>query len=390
MGLLQINGVLLSALSSVLPAGNLPFAGGSGSHDDPAATPARVPGSAPETQRTALEDLCASDLCAQAAQTLFAVCATKARDIDGLLFVSRSPDYLLPATASMLQHALGLPTDCAALDMNSGSTGFVHALWLGASLVASGACSRMLLLVGDTPGRFLPSSNAADAPEFGAAGTAALLERNAGAAPMSFLLGTDGSAYESLIIPGGGSRIPHQADEGPESAFNRTVTDKNGVRWTLGEYGQLWKDDSAVFAFGTTVIPRHIRLHLTQTGLEPEDLDWLFLHQADRRLAEAIARNITLDAEKSPWLSPGKYGNLGAASLPVQACDVLPPGTARDNASRTLFCGFGSGLSWASCVCSLDNTVILPTQQFMPQSDRPSRDSYIAFWHEKFRGKKSG
>ncbi|MDD4701903.1 MAG: hypothetical protein PHI96_06740 [Desulfovibrio sp.] len=125
------------------------------------------------TRRRADDDVTASDMCAQAAKTLLDRTNTSTNDIGAILFVSHSADYLLPASAAILQYKLGLPRSCVAMDMNAGCSGFVNALWMAASLVASGACKKVLLLAGDTPGRFQPAANRVVGPIFRDAGTAA-------------------------------------------------------------------------------------------------------------------------------------------------------------------------------------------------------------------------
>jgi 3-oxoacyl-[acyl-carrier-protein] synthase III len=91
-----------------------------------------------DRRRVAEPGVLPSDLCRQAAENLFAGCALDVSTVDALVFVSQSPDYVLPATACILQDKLGLPKTCAALDVNQGCAGFVYGLWLASSLAESG------------------------------------------------------------------------------------------------------------------------------------------------------------------------------------------------------------------------------------------------------------
>ena len=392
------------------------------------------------TRRIAPEGVTASDMCIQAAQGLLGRVRAESAGIGALLFVSHSPDYLLPASAAIQQAALGLGPDCAAMDMNVGCAGFVQGLWVAGGLIESGACEKVLLLVGDTPNRFLDPANRVTSPVFGDAGTAALLERAAGAgrysfvetndaqrgapptpakdlaaqslcprAPdpaiggrerpecghmslpgMSFLLGSDGGKHEALVIPGGGSRLPHRRDDAPDSPFNRMVTDAGGNPWTLGGYCQIWMDGLAIYSFGVSVVPGHIRRHLEQAGRSVADLDALLLHQANKVIIEGIVKKTGIAPCKVPYETLSKYGNLGSSSIPALICEHYGPGGAGESAPKrdVLLCGFGAGLTWASCLLSLEETTILPVREYAMPEHVPDRDERIAYWHGKFSGDK--
>jgi 3-oxoacyl-[acyl-carrier-protein] synthase-3 len=241
-----------------------------------------------------------------------------------------------------------------------------------------------MLLVGDTQGRFLNPDNRVTAPLFGDAGTATLLEKSPGAV-MSFHWGSDGAKYESLIIPGGGAKLPPRREEGPDASFNAVIADARGNPWTLGDYGCLWMDGVGVFGFGVNVVPAHIKEHLTLVGLNPEDLDCLALHQANRLMLKTIAQKCRVPLEKTPIKTLSRYGNLGAASIPALLCDEFagsdtPP-------AKIMLCGFGAGLSWASCLLSLEETLFAaPVTLEEAEFNRPYEDkaTSVENWHKHF------
>ena len=338
-----------------------------------------------DVRRKAPEGVTASDLCAQAAERLFEETAIPKESVEAVLFVSHSPDYLLPASASILQHRLGLSKQCAALDMNVGCAGFVHGFWFASGLVESGACRRVLLLVGDTPARFADPDNRTVTPVFGDAGTAALIEYEEGAGETSFLLGNDGGKPEALIIPGGGSRIPYRADEGPDASFNAKVKDAKGTPWSMGGYCNIWMDGMAIYSFGVSVVPDHLEQHLERIGLSSKDLDCLFLHQANKIMVETIGRKSGVEPAKVPFETMPLYGNLASSSIPALMCEHYGSGSAEAR-QKVMLCAFGAGLAVSSCLLSLEKTRFLPVGEFAPQEGAPTRDQLIAYWHEKFRG----
>lgn len=386
--------VELTAVSTVLPSGSISLydeLDRYGNNPDKARRFHEASGFF--SRRVAPPDVTAGDMCIQAAEGLLVETGVGRSEVGAVLFAAHSPDYLLPATASLAQHALGLGPACVSLDLNAGCAAFVSALWLGAGMIASRACKRVLVLAGDTPNRFLNPANRIVTPIFGDGGTATLLSRNPEAEGMSFLSGTDGGKHEALIIPGGGSRIPHCADEEPDSPFNSTVADPKGNPWTLGGYGQIWMDGLAVYTFSISTVPPHIQRHLSGAGLAPSDLDFLFLHQANKVILDSLITKLGVAPERAPCASLGKFGNLGGASLPAALCDRFAPADGSNagpavirDAAKTLLCGFGSGLAWSSCLLSLDGCLALPVRDFAPAAPIPSRTERIAYWKNKFSG----
>lgn len=384
MGVSVFHNVVLKAVSTTVPATAVTTADELRFYnDDPQKASKFTEVSGLQSRRVASEECTASDLCLQAAENLFRETGIDRSSIDALVFVSHTPDYQLPATATILQDTLGLSQDCATMDMNVGCAGFLNGLWVGAGLIASGACKRFLLLTGDTPNRFQDQTNRVIAPVFGDAGTAALLERDEKAEPMSFLLGSNGKSFDVLGIPGGGSRIPHLDGETAESPINRTVCDRQGNPWTLGAYGRLWMDGLAVYSFTMSVVPRHIKRHLEERGLETHGLDWLFLHQANKIVVQGIGKKLGIEEARVPYGTLKDYGNLGAMSIPAQLCESFADGSQSPK-DKVMLCSFGAGLAWASCLLSLEGCRFLPICDYHEGNGAMNRQDRIDHWHKKF------
>ena len=123
------------------------------------------------------DDVCASDLCYKAANKLIYDNIIDRNSIDMILFLSQLPDYKIPATAPILQNRLGLSTNTAALDLSLGCSGYVYALSTAMSYASMNGINRVLLLVGDTFSKFVNKMDKVDAPLYGDAGTATLIEK---------------------------------------------------------------------------------------------------------------------------------------------------------------------------------------------------------------------
>lgn len=337
-----------------------------------------------DRRRIAPDGVTASDLCLQAAQRLLDETGVDRAGIDALLFVTQSGDYPIPATAFLQHKELGLSPDCAVFDVNLGCSGYIYGLWLTSCMIEAGARKRILLLAGDAGFRLDPA-NRVVTPIFGDAGTASLLEYKEGASPLSFSLGSDGAGYEAIIRPGGGARIPHLPETAAKSGYLETVTDASGNPWTVAGYGNTWMDGMAVFDFTMSIVPEHIRRHLAHKGLEPAQLDYLILHQANKQVVENIAAATGFTAGQTPWETLSKYGNQACASVPCVVCDQLQAACGAQQRLHLMLCGYGIGLSWGSCIGDFTGLHCCGIHDYISPAHIPTQAERIAYWHKKFR-----
>jgi 3-oxoacyl-[acyl-carrier-protein] synthase-3 len=284
-----------------------------------------------EQRRIALPEQTTADLCFEAAQVLIERLDWAPDSIDGLIFVSQTPDYRLPATACSLHGRLGLAPHCQALDVALGCSGYVYGLWLASTLIKAGL-RRVLVLAGDTSSRMVDPNDRATALLFGDAGSATALEADSAAAPMHFRLGSDGAGARHLIIPQG--------------AYRTGVTD---ARWGEGyDPSHLYMDGAEVFTFTLRAVPTLVRQTLTDAGLSPLDVDIYALHQANRFMLRHLAKKIGAGEDRVP-INIERFGNTSSATIPLLLTTDLAQRitTAR---TRLMLVGFGVGFSWGAAL----------------------------------------
>lgn len=283
----------------------------------------------------------ASDLGYAAAEKLIESLQWDKSEIGVLIFVSQHADYILPATACILQDRLKLSKDCYTEDIALGCSGWVYGLSNVVSLLAGGSVKKALLICGDAKRR----TNHLDGL-FGHAGTVTALEYSEGADSFKFHFGTDGSGYDAIIIPDGGSR--NQIT--PESLVMQEVEGKMVNRLQPRMKGM------DVFGFGITAAPKSIKKTAEHFGLELDSCDYFIFHQANLMMNEKIRNKLKLPAEKVPY-SIGDYGNTSSASIPLTIVTQLI-GKIEDRKVNFMCCGFGVGLSWATVAFSTENIIV--------------------------------
>jgi|SRR6185312_1719619 3-oxoacyl-[acyl-carrier-protein] synthase-3 len=281
-----------------------------------------------------------SDLAQLAAERLLDAIEWKKEDIDALIVVTQSPDYLIPATAIIIQDRMKLPVTTIAYDINLGCSGYPFGLYTVGSMLSSGGIKRALLLVGDKCATLQD-------PIFSDCGTATALEFDPTAPPIHFDLNSDGSGYEAIILPVGGHRkpvgiqhlIPHEDENGD---VKRDV--------------DLILDGTAVLNFSTQRVPPALRSLCEYAHTPIESIDYFVLHQANRMINETIRKKLQLAPEKFPS-TLHDFGNTSSASVPLTTTVRLREPLAQ-GAKTVLMSGFGIGLSWGSCVMRMDNVAL--------------------------------
>lgn len=293
---------------------------------------------------------CASDLCFVAAENLLERLGWERDSIQVLIFISQTPDYVLPATACSLQQRLQLSKDCAAFDINLGCSGYPYGLWVASQLLKSlQGKQRALLLIGDTISRVACSVDRSTAPLFGDAGSATGLELDEHAAPMTFTLGTDGSGVSNLIVPAGGFRQPRSAQT------SQVRLREDGNRRSDND---LHMNGAEVFAFTLREVPNLVKTTLAKSGRTMDDVDAVVFHQANQFMMSHLAKRLKVPAEKFV-LALEKYGNTSCASVPVALCERW--GNERGPHSlKLLLAGFGVGWSWAGAYVECKDLVLSP------------------------------
>lgn len=292
-------------------------------------------------ERHVSETLCTSDLCYAAAERLIAELGWDKQEIGALVFVSQTADYILPATACILQDRLGLSKECYATDCSLGCSGWVYGLSQVLGLVQTGEIRKALLLVGDAR----KCAKQPLDPLFGDAGTATAIEYTEEGGDFYGHFGTDGSGYDAIIIPDGGSRnqvspasFEYEEIEGRQ--YHRLMARMNGMD---------------VFSFGITTAPKSVKKLAEHYGFDYLDADYYVFHQANMKMNNMIAKKLKLPAEKVPSCM-AHYGNTSSASIPLAIVTQLREQLKEHK--RFVCCGFGVGLSWGTVMFETENMVV--------------------------------
>jgi len=233
--------------------------------------------------------------------------------LDAILLATTTPDRLIPATAPVIQDALG--ADCPAMDLNAACSGFMYGLWVARGLLASG--SRRVLLIGaENLSRWVDWDDRAMAVLFGDGAGAVVLEATDGPGDLlGFDIGADGSLVHLIKCEHGGT-----IEMDGKEVFRRAV------RIMVDSAQRALKDASATIEEMTLIVP----------------------HQANLRIIQAACERLGVSDDRA-LVVIDRYGNTSSASIPLALVDAASDGRIAPG-DKLLLTGFGAGMTWASAV----------------------------------------
>jgi 3-oxoacyl-[acyl-carrier-protein] synthase III len=276
------------------------------------------------------------DLCMAAGIRLLADLAWDPKTVDAIIFISQTPDFRLPATACALQSDMGLSTACIAFDVNLGCSGYPYGLWLGMTMIQSGAARRVLLAVGDTVSKIVDPNDRATALLFGDAGTVTALEASSADDQAHFIMGTDGRGAENLIVPSGGFKDYSLA---------------NDPRLANKDPSCLYMDGGEIFNFTLRSVPLLVSELLEFAEKSIDSYDAFLFHQANLFMIKHLTKKAKLPSDRVP-INIGNFGNTSCASIPLLMTTSLKSQLVESSIQLAMF-GFGVGYSWSAASLSV-------------------------------------
>lgn len=283
------------------------------------------------------EDETAADMAVKAAEKLLSEFSIDKNTIDYLIFVTQSPDYILPTTACIIQNRLGLSTSIGAIDVNQGCSGFIVGISIAKCLILGGLANHVLLLTAETYSKYLHPRDKGNRTIFGDAAAATLIGKEGIAEIGDFSFGTDGRGAENLIVKTGAAR-------------NRKPI--NDLHYT--EYGNpkssdnLYMDGSAILNYTLDIIPDLVIDVLKKNSLEIEDIDLHIYHQANKYIANLQRRKLKIPEEKY-YCFYEKVGNTVSSTIPIAIKEAINDGSIKTG-FKVLSVAQGLGYSWGGVV----------------------------------------
>lgn len=298
------------------------------------------------TRRVVKEGVCVSDLCIRGLNYLFDNNMLQKDEIDALVLVTQSPDYIMPPTSNVIQGYLHLKHDMICMDINQGCAGFEIGLFQAFMLLEQDQIKKVVLLNADVLSRKVSKRDRNSNPLIGDAASVTIVEKSENTDTIFGNLKMNGAGYNSLIIPAGGFRTPSSQETGimhEDSAGNFRSLD------------HLVMKGDEVFNFVQSEVPPMIKDLLDVANVRNTDIDYYMFHQPNKFMLNKLADKIGVPRGKMPSNIVEKFGNASGVSIPTAISFNIGNSL---NTGSYLFCmaGFGVGLTWASIIMRVGNT----------------------------------
>jgi 3-oxoacyl-[acyl-carrier-protein] synthase-3 len=285
-------------------------------------------------------------LCVYGLNYLFENDLLKKDEIDALVLITQSPDYIMPPTSNVIQGQLGLKDDIICLDINQGCAGYVIGLFQAFMLLEQDQIHKVVLLNADVLSRKISKQDRNSNPLIGDAASVTIVEKLEDSNIIFGNIKMNGAGFNALIIPAGGFRTPSTLETGilhEDSAGNFRSLDN-----------LVMKGDE-VFNFVQTEVPPMIQDLLYEAGAQTQDVDFFMFHQPNKFMLNKLADKIGVSRGKMPSNIVERFGNASGVSIPTAVSFNL--GNKLNTESYLLcFAGFGVGLTWASLLIKIGNT----------------------------------
>jgi 3-oxoacyl-[acyl-carrier-protein] synthase III len=266
-----------------------------------------------------------SHLAIEASRRALDHAGVKASDLDLIVLATATPDETFPATATRVQAELGMSRG-AAFDVQAVCAGFVYGVSVADSLLKTGVASAALVIGAETFSRILDWNDRSTCVLFGDGAGAIVLKAEHGKGTsadrgvLANALHSDGRQHDILYVDGGPS----------------------STRST----GFLRMEGKEVFKHAVVNMAAVVGEVLEKAGLEPNDIDWLVPHQANKRIIDGTGRKLGLPPERVV-ITVDKHANTSAASIPLALDTAVKDGRIKKG-DLLLMEGIGGGLSWGA------------------------------------------
>lgn len=234
-------------------------------------------------------------------------------ELDLIIVSTFTSEILLPCTACEVQKELGA-VHATCFDLNAACTGFLFAYNTAQVYLASGMYRNALIIGAESLSNYVDWKDRSTCILFGDGAGAAVLR-----------------AEEGSTLP----MVSHS--EGEKG---------NALTCFSRQASFIRMDGQAVFRFAVKKVPEAVEGLLDKAELTMDDIDYLVLHQANRRIVEAVARKLKTDISRFP-MNLQEYGNTSSASIPLLLDEMNREGKLKKG-QKIILAGFGAGLSWGA------------------------------------------
>lgn len=275
-------------------------------------------------ERRVSKDMGTCGLAIEAAKRAIDDAGIDPKEIDLIVLATSSGDRAFPAAAMDVQAAIGA-VNAVGFDITAACSGFIFGLHIAHSFFASGIYKTALIIGAETLSKVVDWTDRGTCILFGDGAGAAVVRASA-TGIIRTLMGSDGTKGWTL-----------------ECQARNLGNCLNGIK---PELGFMKMDGKEVFKFAVRKVPEIVAKILEDAQINPDEIKYFVLHQANFRILEAASRRLKVPMDRIP-INIDRYGNTSAASVPI-LLDELKRDGKLERGDKLVLAGFGSGMTWGA------------------------------------------
>lgn len=289
-------------------------------------------------------EACVSDLAIEGFNHLFEKKLLDPSEIDALILLTNTPDYIFPPTSNILQSKLGLKKDAICLDINQGCAGFMVGIMQAALLLEQPNVNKVAIVTADVISRKSSKKDRNFYPLLGDSVAITIMEKG-DSDPFHLFMKMDGDGADAIIIPAGGMRIPYSEET---SALYK---DEAG---NTRSQNDIFMDGTLVYNFVMKEVPPMFVEVFEKYGLTYDDVKYFICHQPNKFMLQKLADKMGVAHSQMPNNLVENYGNSASSTIPNTI--TLNFGSELETSSMKLcLAGFGVGLVWSATIMDVGN-----------------------------------
>lgn len=292
-----------------------------------------------------------SDLCIHGLEYLFNKGMLKKEDIDALVLVTQTPDYIMPPTSNIIQGYFSLKHDMVCMDINQGCAGYIIGLMQSFMLLEQEEINKVVLLNADVLSPKVSKMDRNSNPLIGDAASVTVLEKTTKDTETLFSIKMNGEGAFALQIPAGGAKLPNN---------DQTAILEEDAHGNFRSKDHLVMKGDEVFNFVQSEVPPLIFDLLSKTNNDKEEIDYYMFHQPNKFMLQKLADKLGIARDKMPSNIVEEFGNSSGVTIPLNITYNLSK-TFPDKDLKLCLSGFGVGLTWGATIIDLYKDTYLNT-----------------------------
>ncbi|PAF48868.1 3-oxoacyl-ACP synthase [Helicobacter sp. 12S02232-10] len=297
-----------------------------------------------EKHRVASPNTLASDFIIAGFEHLFTNNIIEKDEIDAFIYVTQSPDYLVPQTSTIIQHKVGLKKDILCFDLNQGCAGFIHGLFQAFFMLENPKIQKVAIANSDVLSHKVNKKDRNSYPLVGDGGSIAIVEASKIKNEIFCFNQTFGENALAISIPAGGFKLPST------DATAKDFEDEDG---NIRSLNNLVMQGASVFSFVQEYVPVMVDSLLKEAKLSKEEIDYFLFHQPNKFMLEKLADKMQIPHHKMPNNIVQNFGNGSGITIPLNICFNLSS-DAKKNPLKVCLGGFGVGLTLSGIIMDLE------------------------------------